>query len=286
MIIAGLALFIIVPFFFLWNEFSNLSTARTINTDKFSSYGSILSGLVGTIWSLASVILFYVALREQRKDMEVNKVALGVQTDALKQQVAEFELQRAELAETRKVYIEQSKTQSLQRFENTFFQVVDLHIAIVNAIRLPGGVYQGRTSFKVLNDSVGNHFKSIPDMKPMPYYTELFHGNQESFSHYFRNVYHLLKLIDRTEIEGKEFYAGLFRAQLSAHELSLIFYFGLTPAGRELKVLIEEYEIFRDVNIGNIHVTGEGVFMIYQPTAFGHNTYDFLRDYRSSRQQN
>jgi len=53
--------------------------------------------------------IFYVTLTEQRKDFVTNRKVLNAQTDALKQQIREFELQREELSETRKVFKIQSE---------------------------------------------------------------------------------------------------------------------------------------------------------------------------------
>lgn len=69
---------------------------------------------------LAGVILLYVALDEQRKDIKINQ-------NALIKQIEEFELQRVELSETREIFKEQSITLKIQRFENTFFQLINLY---------------------------------------------------------------------------------------------------------------------------------------------------------------
>ncbi|MBK8344630.1 MAG: hypothetical protein IPL12_15845 [Bacteroidetes bacterium] len=41
--------------------------------------------------------------------------------------------------------------------------------------------------------------------------------------HYFRNLYHIIKYIDNSNIENKRTYTNFVRAQLSSHELALIF---------------------------------------------------------------
>lgn len=105
-----------------------------IDSDKFDHFGSFVSGVVGTIWSLAGIILVYVALQEQRKDFKTNREALEAQLEALNQQIKEFELQREEMELTRNVFIEQSKTLKTQQFESTFFNTFDLLISLTNGI--------------------------------------------------------------------------------------------------------------------------------------------------------
>jgi len=116
---------------FLWNDFS-IDFSKNIKSDKIAQFGDFIGGLVGSIWALAGVILFYVALKEQRKDFETNRKVLNAQTDALNQQIKEFELQREELAETRKVLNLQYETLNFQRFEGTFFKLIDLHHQFVD----------------------------------------------------------------------------------------------------------------------------------------------------------
>jgi hypothetical protein len=69
---------------------------------------------------------------------------------------------------------------------------------------------------------------------------------KSDFGHYFRTLYHLLKLIDRSEIESKHRYAALLRAQCSNAELLLVLANGLTEIGRrKFKPLIENYELLK-----------------------------------------
>ena len=129
----GLLLFIVGFLFFLWNDW-NFSTTNKIDSTKFGELGDYIGGLVGSLWSLAGVIMFYVALTEQRKDIKTNQDTLNTQVEALKQQIKEFELQRQELEETRKVFKEQNKTQHYQRFDNTFFELLRTHNDIVESL--------------------------------------------------------------------------------------------------------------------------------------------------------
>jgi hypothetical protein len=131
----GLFLLLVGLIMFIWNDWS-LSTNDKIKADKIGQFGDFVGGLVGSIWALAGVVLFYVALTEQRTDFGTNRKVLEAQTEALKQQIKEFELQREELSATRKVFNIQSKTLKKQQFESTFFNLLNLHHEIVNSIDL------------------------------------------------------------------------------------------------------------------------------------------------------
>ena len=130
----GLILFIIGILLFIWNE--KLSQDNNVNSEKIAQFGDFIGGVIGSIWSLAGVILFYVALTEQREDIKINRKTLEAQVKALNQQIKEFELQRVELGETRKVFKEQSETLKIQRFENTLFQLINLHHEIIDKLRV------------------------------------------------------------------------------------------------------------------------------------------------------
>ncbi len=96
---------------------------ETINSEKFGHFGDFVGGLIGSIFSLVGVILFYVALKHQREELSANREILQLEHETLKLQLEEFKNQREELEETRKVFQDQLKNQNIQRFENTFFQL-------------------------------------------------------------------------------------------------------------------------------------------------------------------
>lgn len=94
------------------------------NFDNYSKFGDSIGGLVGSLWSLAGILLFYLALTEQRKDIKINQETLKSQIKSLDLQIDEYKLQRLELEETRKVLKDQSETFRIQQFESTFFNML------------------------------------------------------------------------------------------------------------------------------------------------------------------
>lgn len=278
-ILAGLILFIIVLVTYLKDENSKLTITATSSSEKFSSLGSLLSGIVGTLWSLGSILLFYIALSEQREDMKTNKKNLEVQTKALKQQVEEFRLQREELEETRKVYLEQAKTQSLQRFESTFFQMLNLHHTLVNSMILRDHGRKGRDCFETLYNFISKEYELIQtgdDADVITCYTTVFKDNQEALGHYFRNLYHILKFIKQSNVLDKKTYVGLVRAQLSHYELILLFYNGLSGYGiQKAKPLIEQFGLLKNLTWLDV-MGGKDIIRKYKPSAYGEKNHRFL----------
>lgn len=61
--------------------------------EKFASFGDFIGGLVGSLWAFAGVLLFYVALVYQRKELEETIKSRDDLTVAYKNQIKASELQ-------------------------------------------------------------------------------------------------------------------------------------------------------------------------------------------------
>jgi hypothetical protein len=222
-------------------------------------------------------------------------------------------LQKRDLRETR-------EAMSHERFDNTFFQLLSVQIAITEKIEVIGG--SGKKAFDAFNEHLKasdpdfyvfcgsqklsrDQVRKIKDNKIVntALYPELddsdvtnlteslksgvkafenylddnvtMHEKKivdayirsaskyiDSFSHYFRNLYHLLKFIDESplvsEIE-KIRYSRFVRAQLSQVELVTLFYNSITPIqlpGREhmelghpkMGRLLQKFDILQNMN--------------------------------------
>ena len=80
-------------------------------------------------------------------------------------------------------------------------------------------------------------------------YDIFFKKYQNNLGHYFRNLYHIIKFVDKSEIDNKKRYTNFVRAQLSSHELALIFYNCLSVYGSEMfKPYIERYSLLKNMN--------------------------------------
>lgn len=152
LLVSGILFLFVGLTFFLWNDL-NFSILSKVDSDKIGQFGDFVGGLIGSIWALAGVILFYVALTEQRKDFKNNRDVLITQTESLKQQIKEFKLQRLELSETRKVF-------EIQIFETSFFNLLKFHSDVKNSLNI--STTKIRTTDKVTNKETfefrGNRF--------------------------------------------------------------------------------------------------------------------------------
>jgi hypothetical protein len=282
-LITGIIIIFLGLFIFSWNNW-NFSKFGEIELERLSQFSDFIGGLVGPIFALVGVILFYIALTEQRKDFATNREALQSQTKALEQQIVEFELQRQELSETRQVFKIQTETFRKQQFESTFFNLLNLHHQIVNSIdvsrrerKYPGFesvfnknidrsekitvVTTGRDCFIIFGNEYRKKYTEFknenPEMEELVLvkksYWNFYEEYQSDLGHYFRNLYHIFKFINNSDEPNKNIYTSLVRAQLSNDELFLLFYNSASDLGNEKFLpLIEEYHLLQNLNTDNL----------------------------------
>lgn len=81
--------------------------SEQIKADKIGQLGDFVGGIAGSIWALAGVILFYLALQSQKEALNDQKLATQAtinavekQNDSLKLQIQEIALQREEMGKS------------------------------------------------------------------------------------------------------------------------------------------------------------------------------------------
>lgn len=236
-------------------------------------------------------------------------------------------LQRRDLRETHAVM-------SHERFDNTFFQLLQVHITISDKLAVRGG-FSGKQAFeafnthlkscdvdfhafcalqklsrdqirKIIDDgaisrelfqpldesdisnltesrtrgvSTFNNFLdtsiSMHEQKIVSAYMKSASQYIDDFSHYFRNLYHILKFIEESSLISdteRNRYSRFVRAQLSQSELVAIFYNSISKIslpGREnielghpkMGRLLKKFDILQNLNPRNlIHPTHISIF--------------------------
>lgn len=192
-------------------------------------------------------------------------------------QKKELSLQREELTATRGEFITQNETLKQQRFENTLFQMINLHHEIIDKLvfNRRGIVSEKRACFSrakriltgqinyVITTEYPNTESGLEiiegitdvgqarDALEKGYKVFYFDITNQLLSSYFRSIYHIFKFIwlnNLIEPEQKRFYASLVRAQLSSDELHLILYNSLiTGLGKpNFLYLIRELDIMQN----------------------------------------
>lgn len=181
-------------------------------------------------------------------------------------QSKELSLQRQELADTRTVLKDQkeqlerqSSIMGQQAFESTFFNMLERHHRIVEAMEIEAprdrnaSVLRGRDCFEYFSrlvlDGIGSHPSRNATVES---YVRFYAKYEAVVGHYFRNLYHLVKFVHTSALPNPRAYTNLVRAQLSSSELSLLFYNCLSSFGHGFQGLVEEYGLLK-------HLTDEHV---------------------------
>ena len=255
---AFLGLIVLFIFLFRLFKFNIVFWSDTIDFDKTSSIGSFVGGVAGALWSLTGVILFYLALRLQTQQLELQKVEIQATRSLLSDQ--QFENKFFNLLNVQKGILNsiqystinniteygsegfEGKTpenlSGLPFFENAASDFHRMYIKVKGLV-LPK-IYTIVRDFEDLiwsekdEPSLDN-----PDERIKYIYKRFFSRYHPYLGHYFRHLYYILRYIDETEkkeieinpesqipkIKDKfKFYAGVVQAQMSTPELFMLFY--------------------------------------------------------------
>lgn len=219
----------------------------------------------------------------------------------------ELSMQRQELKAQREEFTSQNKTLRLQRFENTFFSMMELQQSIVND--LYAEEENKRNVLEDASDGSGRFWKevitqyqhkgrdlfhyafmvvehTVKDDTPQGHkvnglYWVLYEKGLKSFDeyytvslfdHYFRHLYTILKFIDQNDWLGENEqykYATFLRATLSRYELVMLYYNGFFYA--KMKRLMEKYHLLNNLRTDLLTLTRES-YIYFQ--GLGKHAYD------------
>jgi hypothetical protein len=239
----GIFLIIVGGIVFGWNAIS-FDLSQTADGNRIGLFGDFIGGIVGSIWALAGVILFYVALQSQKTDILINQ-------QALKQQIKEFELQRVELAETRKVFELQSETLRIQQFESTFFNMINIQFDIVSSTQI--SKMQGKIAYRHYYQSLGARCHMEKEQEVLKGVKETEDHLIASYEPYFTHLKEMMLFVDSRSDLNSFKYMNIIRSILSHHEVLVLFYYALED--RIYKSIFEKYGFFDGLNINDLFLT-------------------------------
>ncbi|MEP5364967.1 MAG: putative phage abortive infection protein [Reichenbachiella sp.] len=217
-----------------------LSNDMLSDLESLSKMGEFFGGIVGPIWALAGVILFYLALIYQRKELE---------------------LQREELFETRKIMDSQSQTIEIQQFENTFFKLLEFHLAASSRIESQeagnGFEVMYKAFTKAVNDTKKRRKKDgsseILDEEAFETcFRQVYDSYRNTISHYMESYKSLIYLVAEKS-KDPNFYINIIKPHLTEQEVLLQFYYLITyNKDEKFKEIVESYGLFERLNFRSV----------------------------------
>ena len=257
--------------FVAWHWGSHeLHQQQNPSLNDWGNYGSYLQGTTASLWALAGTFLIFAAFLAQKQQLKRQEVELN-------EQAKQFQMQHESI--------------KLQNFENSFFQLLNLHNQNVTQMQInvegfggDSGEYDGRECFRILHNLSHTVYGSRTAEQnadinfAAQHYMRMFEveSYEASLGHYFRTLYHIIKFVNESyalktesaeaDYKNRRRYTSLVRAQLSAFELELLFYNGISPNGEKFKPLIEKYGLLE--NFDTKHLLNPNHEDFYAKSAF------------------
>lgn len=206
----------------------------------WGQFGDYVGGTLNPVFGFLSLVILLYVLRQNERALDISR--------------EELKLTRKELEKSSEALTEQSETLKIQRFEQTFFSLLDLYKKTLSELAFKK--YTGREAIDELHKEFPSthllltskfekdNYKQIFD----ELYSKFFLMNKVYFSLYIKVVYSILRFIDCAEIHNKKQYTDLFWVQFSQSELRLIFYNGISSFGGENFYLLIKYKILEHID--------------------------------------
>ncbi|MCC9135202.1 putative phage abortive infection protein [Pontibacter silvestris] len=204
----------------------------------FGEYGEFIGGIVGSLWALAGVFLFFATLTYQKR---------------------EFELQRIELDKTQRIFQQQN-------FSTLFISFIDKHNEIINSLTahdIQNSTWSGTSFFVFFQEKVLSSFvQKVRSLKQeektranlayyfQEYFTYHFSFYQSSLSPYLKNLSVLFKLIQKYRVDTHdehEYYSFITKASFTQPELFLIYHVSKFNLLKEFTTIDNAFDIFEEL---------------------------------------
>lgn len=244
--ISSVFLFLTIIVFII---FGNWNFSTVLSEEKIAQFGDFVGGVIGTLLAFAASILYYIALKEQQKDVRINRKSLSKQIEEFSNQVEELQL-------SRKVYEEQQKTMRLQQFETNFYSYFEIYLKVKNElINQKEGNYFKRVIHQVSSKSRYKEISALSMQECYEHvkrmYYDYFISNRKDYDHYFRCFYRLLSIVtDAFESDTDRMkYIKIIRSQLTDYELLVLYYNTHSDYANKSRDLIFSYNILKHLPV-------------------------------------
>ncbi|WNL28149.1 putative phage abortive infection protein [Arcobacter cryaerophilus gv. pseudocryaerophilus] len=235
------------------------------SVESLGQFGDFLGGTLNPIFAFLSYCLLLITIKIQNKSLKTSQ--------------EELELTRMELSKSATALQEQSNSIKIQNFENTFFNMINLHNEVIRNIKIntnmkfypekeyPYNAFLSTDSFIKSNEFDYGKYAINTIVQRLDtfssecskyklfnhIYNSCYENIQIHLGQYFENIYEIFNFIYSNKslnYNQKKMYVNLFRAQFSSMELRLLFYHCASNLEKEnFKKYIEEYNFFEYLDL-------------------------------------
>lgn len=237
---------------YLWYFNSGISTAHA----TWGEFGDYFGGLLNPILSFLALLALLGTLYYQRLQLDTQVKELENSKEELRETRIELRKSAEHQEKSAQALSAQTELISSQAFDTTFFQLLNLHHQLVNGLELRDSasketIARGRDTFvklyKYLSSQRINMVGLDGSLEIEKLYEQFYESHGHKIGHYFRNLYRIFKILHESNSPKEHLYASVLRAQLSNHELLLLFYNGLSKHGVKFVKYIEEYSLLNNI---------------------------------------
>lgn len=247
-----------------------------IDQDKASDLGTFVGGYIGTFLLLFSVVLLLISLSVQRQAIQIQQFEakfldmLKLHRDNVSEMTLANKTQRAVFVVLRSEYQDVYKIVSKHYKHHDNRNELKAKIAYVIFYY---GLGETATPMvksllcdveEVLLDSILSEiekYRKKNGYRKLVYLSKFkldeylpFNGHQSRLAHYYRHLYQTVKYIHSQEyltMQERKHYAKIVRAQMSNHELAILFYNSISCLGANWSTgevdFIKEYQLLKNI---------------------------------------
>lgn len=200
------------------------------SSGDFGIFGDYIGGTVGTIVGIISIYLLYKTYTSQ---------VLFARDQAIVEKRQQFEFTFFNLLEQQQSLREQLECKIGEEHFQSFSYLKRMREELSDALAC--------LNYRVEEVTVENKIllKNIVNQQ----YLDFFIPNVSHLGHYFRHLYHIIKYIDKSNLQDAKQYVDILQAQLSNDELYLLAINGISNYGRrKMLPLMDKYSLLENFN--------------------------------------
>lgn len=268
-IVAGICGFVILIIFSIRLLSHGYNFTDTLDIDASAKSGDFVGGVVGSLWTLTSVLLLFITLKLQRRGLKET-------SDALRRQQFEnnfYNLMRTQQDIVKDIEFETTVAGDPRKHNGRkFFALAERDLLFIHDLLACSDYAKEKSEYRYYKTIVKRYdlteeyynevHESIKDDDQLiitKSYELLFNRFDHLIGHYFRHLYHILNFLKDTEKKYPpteesnnvyQNYANYIQAQMNTSELFLLFYNSLCFP--KMKELVLRYNLLENLPIEDL----------------------------------